>query len=138
MNFKVGIGKRIKALRKARGLTQQGLADRSGLSKSFISQVEAGKAGVTAESLEKMGQALEIPGHFMMDHDLWKREHPNQIAGKGALIVLARAKKIEPEYYDYILDTLETPSARPKGVEELLDTYKTLKDWESRGRKRKR
>lgn len=36
------IGKKIKELRVAKGLTQEELADRSELSKGFISQLERG------------------------------------------------------------------------------------------------
>ncbi|HQU44116.1 MAG TPA: helix-turn-helix transcriptional regulator [Pirellulales bacterium] len=52
---------RIKALRKEKGLTQEQLAQRSGLPQSHISKLENGKHSPSALTLEKIASALGVP-----------------------------------------------------------------------------
>ncbi|WP_261133983.1 helix-turn-helix domain-containing protein [Bacillus sp. Marseille-Q3570] len=63
------IGKQIKSLRKTRELTLKELAERTGVSISFLSQVERGKSSVTLESLKKISDALEVnPSIFFSEN----------------------------------------------------------------------
>lgn len=55
------VGKRIRVLRVARGLSQEELGDRSGLHRSHMGQVERGESNVTMETLLKLGFALDVP-----------------------------------------------------------------------------
>ncbi|MBI4404476.1 MAG: helix-turn-helix transcriptional regulator [Deltaproteobacteria bacterium] len=54
------IGKRVKELRKKRGLTQAELARQSGVSYSFINEVEGGKKSVR---LDRLNQLLSLFGY---------------------------------------------------------------------------
>jgi transcriptional regulator with XRE-family HTH domain len=54
------IGGRLAALRRARGITLQGLAARCGLSASFLSQVERGISAPSIVSLYRICQGLGI------------------------------------------------------------------------------
>ena len=51
---KSSIGDHFKSLRKARGLTQRELALQSGLSFSFINQLELGKQSVRLDALMRL------------------------------------------------------------------------------------
>lgn len=51
----------LKAWREHRGLSQDALAEATGLSKPFISQIEGGKRAGTAATLKKLAAALSIP-----------------------------------------------------------------------------
>jgi DNA-binding XRE family transcriptional regulator len=51
----------IKLWRDHRGLTQQELADRAGISKPYLSQIESGKRQGTVETLAAIARALEVP-----------------------------------------------------------------------------
>jgi transcriptional regulator with XRE-family HTH domain len=51
---------RIKELRKDRGLTLAELADKVGLSVSYMSQLENGKRNVNALRLDAIARALEV------------------------------------------------------------------------------
>ncbi|MGN8048815.1 helix-turn-helix domain-containing protein [Curtobacterium sp. 22159] len=53
------IGEHIRGLRRARGLTLVQLADRTGLSHPFLSQLERGHSRASMVSLEKIALALE-------------------------------------------------------------------------------
>ncbi len=54
-------GHRVRALRKLKNLTQEALAERTGLSYKFIGEVERGTGNPTIETVEKISQALEVP-----------------------------------------------------------------------------
>lgn len=53
-------GRRVREHRLALGLTQQELADRAGLHRSYIGEIELGKRNITLESAEKIAKALRI------------------------------------------------------------------------------
>jgi XRE family transcriptional regulator, regulator of sulfur utilization len=64
------IGKKMKFLRKERKLTLKSLAEQTGVSISFLSQVERGKSSVTLESLKKIADALDInPSFFFSENN---------------------------------------------------------------------
>ncbi|MGB5945383.1 helix-turn-helix domain-containing protein [Paenisporosarcina sp.] len=65
------VGNRLKNLRKERNLTLKYLAEKTGVSISFLSQVERGKSSVTLESLKKIADALGVnPSIFFGKDDL--------------------------------------------------------------------
>lgn len=51
----------VRAWREHRGLTLQALADATGLSKPYVSQIESGKRTGTAATLKKLALALGVP-----------------------------------------------------------------------------
>jgi transcriptional regulator with XRE-family HTH domain len=55
------IGSTIKKLRKRKGIQQNELAERSGISQTYLSQIENGSRSATLETLEKVCKALDIP-----------------------------------------------------------------------------
>ena len=54
------LGKRIADLRKARGLTQEGLAEKCGYSVEFVSLIERGVNAPAVAGLEKIAKALGV------------------------------------------------------------------------------
>ena len=52
------IGQRIADLRKERGMTQQGLADKTGNQRNHISRIESGKYSVGFDTLQAIAEAL--------------------------------------------------------------------------------
>ncbi|MFJ8065270.1 helix-turn-helix domain-containing protein [Psychrobacillus sp. NPDC096426] len=62
------IGQKLKELRKERKQTLKDLSEQTGVSISFLSQVERGKSSVTLESLKKIADALKVnPTIFFSD-----------------------------------------------------------------------
>lgn len=55
------LGKRIRALRERRGLTQEDFARRSGISISFASLLERGERSPSYDTLVQVAAALEVP-----------------------------------------------------------------------------
>lgn len=60
-------GQRVRELRKAKGWSQEKLAERAGLNWKFIGLVETGKSDLTLKSVEKIATGLDIPiAHFFI------------------------------------------------------------------------
>ncbi len=57
---RVALGKRIRALRTQKGLSQESLALESGLSRNMLIQVEWGQRGVLAERLGDIAAVLDV------------------------------------------------------------------------------
>ncbi|MEU6854757.1 helix-turn-helix domain-containing protein [Actinacidiphila alni] len=57
----VRLGRRLRMSRRRLGLTQDAVSGRTGLSKSFLSQLESGRANPTLESLHRLAEAVETP-----------------------------------------------------------------------------
>ena len=61
MNFKKLFGSRIRYLRKMSSISQEKLAERTGLSTKTISYIENGKNTISFNKLPLLAEALEIP-----------------------------------------------------------------------------
>jgi len=61
------IAERVRELRAARGLTLEGLAERSGVSRSMISLIERGESSPTAVLLERLATGLDVPLASLFD-----------------------------------------------------------------------
>ncbi len=53
-------GLRVKELRSAKGITQEGLAELAGLSRQYVGDVERGTRNISLVNMEKIATALEI------------------------------------------------------------------------------
>jgi transcriptional regulator with XRE-family HTH domain len=61
------IAGRVRGLRASRGLTLEGLAERSGVSRSMISLIERGESSPTAVLLERLAAGLSVPLASLFD-----------------------------------------------------------------------
>lgn len=51
---------RIKALREQRGMTQERLAERAGISRTYLARLETDRQDPTLSTLEKLAKALKV------------------------------------------------------------------------------
>lgn len=51
---------RIRQIREGQGLSQEGLADKADLHRTYVSSVERGERNVTIDSLERLADALGV------------------------------------------------------------------------------
>lgn len=58
---------KLRALREKRGWTQEEVASRSGMSKSFYSEIESGKKAANSQRLRKFAEVFEVPAFELID-----------------------------------------------------------------------
>ena len=64
------IGDRIREARKRKSITLNQLAERSGLTASYISQAERNLAEPSLSSLRKLAGALQVPLYYFLDDEI--------------------------------------------------------------------
>jgi len=62
------VGKVLRAVREAKGLSQGDVERRSGLLRSYISRVEGGYTVPSLSTLEKFAKALEVEPYRLLYH----------------------------------------------------------------------
>ncbi len=70
------IGLTVRRLRQDREFTLQALADESGISKSYLGDIEKGRKNPTTDVLEAIAQALEVPPRRLLYHAALDEEDP--------------------------------------------------------------
>lgn len=66
-DLKTKFGKRLKALRNQKGITQEQLADKAGLTVESISNIERGIFGPKFDNLEKISKILGVQVKELFD-----------------------------------------------------------------------
>jgi transcriptional regulator with XRE-family HTH domain len=85
----IRIGLRVRALRRAKGLTQAELAERAGRSNEAISGLERGKYSPSLETVLAIARALDSPLAELMGED--NADSPKRARLMGELTAAARA-----------------------------------------------
>ncbi|MEI6608764.1 MAG: helix-turn-helix transcriptional regulator [Deltaproteobacteria bacterium] len=83
-----GVGNNIKRFRENEGITQEGLALKSGLSQGYINQLENGKRRYTQKTLELIADSLSVP-----IIEFFKEENEKRTAAKVDDLEIYVAKK---------------------------------------------
>ncbi|OMF28846.1 helix-turn-helix domain-containing protein [Paenibacillus sp. FSL H8-0259] len=98
MNLPESVGSRIRELRKAKGWTQEQLAEVASLHYSYIGGVERGDRNISLETLEKIIAAFQIPAEeiFRFEDDTDRRkaldEHMTLISCRSTEEIAALTK----------------------------------------------
>jgi transcriptional regulator with XRE-family HTH domain len=61
------LGGNLKAARKRLGLTQEQVAERSGVHPTEVSRIEAGKRDLKVSTLKRLAAAVEVPPGRLLD-----------------------------------------------------------------------
>ena len=65
------LGEAVRAARKARGMSQESLADAAGIDRSHMGKIERGERNVTLLNVVKIAAALDgKPSHLLADAGL--------------------------------------------------------------------
>ena len=105
------IGLTVRRLRQDREFTLQALADESGISKSYLGDIEKGRKNPTTDVLEAIAQALDVPPRRLLYHAALDEEDPF----------------LEPEQL-----TLESDSESAVETRELLQLSRRLRPGDRR------
>jgi len=60
MNIQTQLGIRIKQLRREKGISQEELAFKAGLHRTYMSDIERGMRNVSIRNIEKIAKALGV------------------------------------------------------------------------------
>ena len=90
------VSKRIIALRERCGLTQNGLAERAGVSQTHLRRVELGQADITVGHLQLLCDAMSIS-----IEEFFKEENNSDK-------IAAAFSKLSPKQKNLLLDFLES------------------------------
>jgi transcriptional regulator with XRE-family HTH domain len=118
-------GRRIRELRERRGLTLDDLVDRSGVSKGFLSEVENGKRGLSAENVLKIATALGASVDYLLRGEMQVHARqeavtiPSELASFAAELNLSYREAIQ------LLDAHNSVVARRSDVKRTL----SADDW---------
>ena len=73
------LGEKVYLARRRKGLTQDQLAENTGLDRSYISQIENGKRNLSAKSILEISRTLNIGvGELLGQRRLHKRPQSNK------------------------------------------------------------
>jgi len=104
-------GEKLRALRKASGLTLRGLAERVGVDFTYLSKIENGKAGYLpgADTIRKMAEALDTDALDLLQLADKAPPELQAVAGNAsARRFLQRASEVaSPDDWDAFLTILE-------------------------------
>lgn len=70
----------MRELRQTQGISQEGLADRSGLHRTYVGGIERGERNVSFGNLLKLASALGVKPSELLAH----AEPPPPATGRGA------------------------------------------------------
>lgn len=63
----IDFGRRVRLLRQEQGISQEELAHRAGLDRTYISSCEAGRRNVTLKTIMRIAAALEVSPVVLID-----------------------------------------------------------------------
>lgn len=66
---KIIFGKRVAALRKVRGWSQEQLSLESGLARSYLGGVERGQRNISLINIYRLAEALSLPAFTLFQDD---------------------------------------------------------------------
>lgn len=123
------LGVEVRRRRQAGGMTVQALADRAGLSRRMLTQIEQGTANPSLVTVDKIADALGVdfaalaapsqtePLHISEPVEIWRSD-----AGSRAVLHVASSRHGGPELWEWTLQSGDHYQAEPDptGSEELI------------------
>src|SRR5690554_5619603 len=100
------IEKRLKELRKSRGLTQEELANSIGITKNFVTMVESGKRKPSYEVLDKIADYFDVSTDYLL--------------GRTNILRLSKESNIPIEYVELYEEWAEK-GMTPKEIKETWE-----------------
>ncbi len=96
----LNIGQKIQRYRNQRGLSLRGLAEKTGITASMISQIENNSVNPSINTLKTLAETLDFPLYVLFQED----SDPEQEPSSGRRIPLHR----QPEQRGRLLLTADT------------------------------
>ncbi len=125
----IPLGPRIRQIRESFGLSQQSLAEKLGISRPSISQIENGERKVSAEDLKKLSETFNVSTDALLDA---RKEPQITIREKGEAYLTEPASRMRinvpqknlQKFKEVLIYILSTVGAKPNIGETVI--YKLL------------
>ncbi len=106
----MSLGMRVKVLRRAKGLTQQGLADAVNVSRVYIQSIESNRRRPSMDLLERLAEALDVTVADLVKDSPGdgKRMQLEEVLASGQVEVWYRSRKLSPREVKRINRLVET------------------------------
>lgn len=123
------LGKRIRELRKAKGFSQESFARKSGIDRTYIASVEAGKRNISIDNIKKIADALNVTLNDLFDFN--KPIHNTiLLTVNGIAFLLESSVELTPELQEeieliakYAFDEEESTLLDGAATENLAELY---------------
>lgn len=89
------LGEKIRTFRKNKNITIQEMADKTGLSIGYISQIERNLVDPSLSSLRKVSQCLDIPTYLLMEIE----KNEDNLTTRSDDVVIMKQPKSTIEYH---------------------------------------
>lgn len=76
MNIQTAFGKKLREIRQEKGISQEDLAERAGLHRTYISSVERGERNVTLTTILKIAKAMGVEMAALLPKIEGKKDTP--------------------------------------------------------------
>lgn len=73
MSIKVKVGQRIRELRNQIGISQEALANKAEIDRTYVTDVENGRRNISIENIEKLVIALQISLKEFFDSPIFSK-----------------------------------------------------------------
>lgn len=121
----MNLGEKLKMLRKSvRKLTLVEVAERTGLSVSFLSDLERGQTRPSLDTLETLSKFYDINMNELLDNE--KKNEQNNVL-PATLNELLKEVEIEKDILDLMLTVEQRSKKQPASKEDWLKYYYSLK-----------
>lgn len=67
MDIRTRLGRNVRQLREAKGWSQEDYADRAGIHRTYVSDIERGRRNPTVTVVEKLAQPLGVSSGSLLD-----------------------------------------------------------------------
>ncbi|MBC2667474.1 helix-turn-helix transcriptional regulator [Novosphingobium flavum] len=67
MDIRIRLGRNVRALREARGWSQEDYADRAGIHRTYVSDIERGRRNPTVTVVEKLAAPLGVTAGALLN-----------------------------------------------------------------------
>ncbi|MBR4040627.1 MAG: helix-turn-helix transcriptional regulator [Clostridia bacterium] len=106
------IGKHVRAYRRERHMTQEILAERTGISKQFLSSLERGKGIPSVQTLMSLCNALELtPNDLLLYSSRYDPDAPCTLRDDHSVFTITLDEKLFPQQeFVYYISLDDLPS----------------------------
>jgi len=127
-------GDRIRAIREARGMTQDQLADDAKISKGFLSEVENNKRNISSENLLRIANVLGASIDYLLRGETKEQTQrqpvviPQELSQAAEQLGLSYAQTLETlEAHNSVIARRSNRDTKRLSVEEWKEFYRAIK-----------